>query len=156
MTPKFTVRVYGLLLNDQREILISDEFRFGRFFTKFPGGGVEHGEGLIEALQREFMEEIGIKIEVNALFYVNDFVQFSAFKSDEQLLSFYFWVTTSEGEKIPSSTYIIPFTEETEKQRWMPLSTISPDLFTFPIDQLVAKKLDEEDKATSGKRKRNT
>jgi hypothetical protein len=38
----------------------------------------------------------------------------------------------------------------------MPLSTISPDLFTFPIDQLVAKKLDEEDKATSGKRKRNT
>jgi ADP-ribose pyrophosphatase YjhB (NUDIX family) len=102
------------------------------------------------------MEEIGIKIEVNALFYVNDFVQFSAFKSDEQLLSFYFWVTTSEGEKIPSSTYIIPFTEETEKQRWMPLSTISPDLFTFPIDQLVAKKLDEEDKATSGKRKRNT
>lgn len=141
MTPKFTVRVYGLLLNDQREILISDEFRFGRFFTKFPGGGVEHGEGLIEALKREFMEELGIQIEVNALFYVNDFVQFSAFKSDEQLLSFYFWVTTSEVEKIPLSTYTIPFTEETEKQRWITLQGISPDLFTFPIDKLVAKKL---------------
>ena len=145
MTPKFTVRVYGLLLNDQREILISDEFRFGRFFTKFPGGGVEHGEGLIEALKREFMEEMGIQIEVNALFYVNDFVQFSAFKSDEQLLSFYFWVTTSEVEKIPLSTYTIPFTEETEKQRWIPLQGISPDLFTFPIDKLVAKKLGEEE-----------
>jgi 8-oxo-dGTP pyrophosphatase MutT (NUDIX family) len=145
MTPKFTVRVYGLLLNDQREILISDEFRFGRFFTKFPGGGVEHGEGLIEALKREFMEEIGIQIEVNALFYVNDFVQFSAFKSDEQLLSFYFWVSTSEWEKIPSDTYTIPFTEETEKQRWIPLQNIYPDLFTFPIDKLVAKKLGRDE-----------
>lgn len=143
MTPKFTVRVYGLLLNDQQEILISDEFRFGRFFTKFPGGGVEHGEGLIEALKREFMEEMGIQIEVNALFYVNDFVQFSAFKSDEQLLSFYFWVATSEWEKIPLSAYTIPFTEETEKQRWIPLQGLSPDFFTFPIDKLVAKKLSE-------------
>jgi 8-oxo-dGTP pyrophosphatase MutT (NUDIX family) len=145
MTPKFTVRVYGLLLNDQREILISDEFRFGRFFTKFPGGGVEHGEGLIVALKREFMEELGIQIEVNALFYVNDFVQFSAFKTDEQLLSFYFWVTTSEVEKIPLSTYTIPFTEETEKQRWITLQGISPDLFTFPIDKLVAKKLGRDE-----------
>lgn len=145
MTPKFTVRVYGLLMNEKQEILLSDEFRFGRFFTKFPGGGVEHGEGLIEALKREFMEEMGIQIEVNALFYVNDFVQFSAFKSDEQLLSFYFWVTTSEREKIPLSAYTIPFTEETEKQRWVPLQSISPDFFTFPIDQLVAKKLGEEE-----------
>jgi ADP-ribose pyrophosphatase YjhB (NUDIX family) len=150
------VRVYGILMHSDNRVLVSDEFIRGSYITKFPGGGLEFGEGTRDCLQREFMEEIGIKIEVNALFYVNDFVQFSAFKSDEQLLSFYFWVTTSEGEKIPSSTYIIPFTEETEKQRWMPLSTISPDLFTFPIDQLVAKKLDEEDKATSGKRKRNT
>lgn len=144
MTPKFTVRVYGLLVNDKQEILISDEFRFGRFFTKFPGGGVEHGEGLIEALKREFIEEIGINIEVNSLYYVNDFVQFSAFKSDEQLLSFYFWVSTSEWEKIPSSFYSIPFTEETEKQRWIPLEKISPDHFTFPIDRLLATKLWEE------------
>jgi mutator protein MutT len=141
MKPKFTVRVYGILINEHREVLVSDEFRFGHFFTKFPGGGVEHGEGLIDALQREFMEEMGITVEVKSLFYVNDFVQFSAFKSDEQLLSFYFWVTTTDWDSIANSPHTIPFTEETEKQRWVSLDVLTADAFTFPIDQLVAKQL---------------
>ena len=141
MIPKFTIRVYGLLVNENDEVLVSDEFRFGRFFTKFPGGGVEHGEGLIDALQREFMEEMGIEVEVKSLFYVNDFVQFSAFKSDEQLLSFYFWLTTAEWSMIANTPYTIPFDEETEKQRWIPITQLTSDLFTFPIDQLVASKL---------------
>ena len=102
---------------------------------------MEHGEGLIDALQREFMEEMGITVEVKSLFYVNDFVQFSAFKSDEQLLSFYFWVTTTDWDSIANSPHTIPFTEETEKQRWVSLDVLTADAFTFPIDQLVAKQL---------------
>jgi hypothetical protein len=34
-------RVYGILINDRQEVLISDEFRFGTYFRKFPGGGIE-------------------------------------------------------------------------------------------------------------------
>jgi len=45
--PRFNVRVYGLLINDRNEILISDEQEYGMQFSKFPGGGLEYGEGLI-------------------------------------------------------------------------------------------------------------
>ena len=88
MKPKFTVRVYGILINEHREVLVSDEFRFGHFFTKFPGGGVEHGEGLIDALQREFMEEMDQPINVLEYFFHNENIQPSAFKTNERLIKF--------------------------------------------------------------------
>ena len=61
---KFNVRVYGLLFNEQNQILISDEEEYGFQFSKFPGGGLEYGEGLIDGLIREFMEECNAEIEV--------------------------------------------------------------------------------------------
>ena len=72
---QFNIRVYGLLINDEQQILLSDEYRNGFAFTKFPGGGLVFGEGFSEALKREFLEEIGITIEVGELFYFNDFYQ---------------------------------------------------------------------------------
>ena len=38
---KFNVRVYGLLINECNQILISDEEEYGVRFSKFPGGGLE-------------------------------------------------------------------------------------------------------------------
>ena len=53
---RFNVRVYGIYITPQQQILLSDE-RIGDFcFTKFPGGGLEFGEGLHEALIREWKE----------------------------------------------------------------------------------------------------
>ena len=49
----FNIRVYGILINDKKQVLVSDEFIRGSYYTKFPGGGLEYGEGLIEALKRE-------------------------------------------------------------------------------------------------------
>ena len=71
----FNVRVYGLLINSNNELLLSDERRGGFSFTKFPGGGLEFGEGVVEALIREFSEELAIDVSVGDLFYVNDFFQ---------------------------------------------------------------------------------
>ena len=39
---RFNVRVYGLLFNDEKEVLVTDENRFGIQFTKFPGGGLRN------------------------------------------------------------------------------------------------------------------
>ena len=58
---RFNVRVYGLLMNDCEQILVADEvFKNGNRATKFPGGGLELGEGTREGLAREFKEETGI------------------------------------------------------------------------------------------------
>ncbi len=137
----FNLRVYGLLINDLNEVLVSDECRNGYSFTKFPGGGLEFGEGLKEGLQREFQEELGIEVEVKDLFYVNDFFQASAFNPNHQLISFYFKVSYPNWKSIEANQHDVPWTVEGEKQRWISLNTISPDDFTFPIDQIVAEKL---------------
>ena len=36
---RFTIRVYALILNDQNDVLVTDEFQLGMKMTKFPGGG---------------------------------------------------------------------------------------------------------------------
>ena len=137
---KFNIRVYGLLVQNEK-VLITDEIRFGRKMTKFPGGGLEFGEGTKEGLLREFQEELNVKIKVCELFYMNDFFQVSSFNSNEQLLSIYYFVELISGE-INSTE--IPFNFETNEPqcfRWMYLKEIMENDFTFPIDKEVVKKL---------------
>jgi 8-oxo-dGTP diphosphatase len=136
----FNLRVYGLIINEKREILLSDECRFGHFFTKFPGGGVEKGEGVIDALHREFREELNLEIEQATPFYYNDFYQESAFRKEDQIVSFYYLVKC-DNSKIMVENYEIPFQEETEKQRWISIADLSPNNLTFPIDKIVVDRI---------------
>ena len=138
----FNLRVYGLIINEKKEILLSDECRFGHFFTKFPGGGVEKGEGIINALHREFQEELNLKIEDATPFYFNDFYQESAFRKEEQIVSFYYLVKC-DISKIKVENYEIPFQEEKEKQRWISIALLNENNLTFPIDKVVVGKLKE-------------
>ena len=137
----FNVRVYGLLINSRNELLLSDEMREGFSFTKFPGGGLEFEEGLVDALIREFSEELAIDVTVGDLFYVNDFFQASAFNENHQLLSFYYFVNYNKCEAIGHEAYQFPLIEDGEKQRWVSINELSEDDFTFPIDQVVIGKL---------------
>ena len=137
----FNVRVYGLLINSNNELLLSDERRGGFSFTKFPGGGLEFGEGVVDALIREFSEELAIDVSVGDLFYVNDFFQVSAFNANHQLLSFYYFVNYNKCEEIGQETYQFPLIEDGEKQRWVAISDLTDIDFTFPIDKVVIEKL---------------
>ena len=87
----FNVRVYGILVNEHGEVLISDERTENVSFTKFPGGGLEYGEGLLDALKREYMEETGLEIEVVKHIYTTDFWEKSSF-NDSQIISIYYQV----------------------------------------------------------------
>jgi len=138
---RFNLRVYAIIRNDNKEILVSDERRGGVSFTKFPGGGLEWGEGLQACLQREIKEELNLSATIGALFYVNDFFQESAFRKEDQLLSFYYWATPEDLSQIVTKEHPIPLIEEGEAFRWVPQSSLHADLFTFPIDKVVAQKL---------------
>ena len=143
---QFNVRVYGLLINDNNEILISDEQEYGMRFTKFPGGGLEYGEGLTDGLKREFMEECFAEIDVLHHFYTTDFFVKSAF-NDSQIISVYYLVKNVNELDLSIKTKVFDFDGEGEVLqafRWLKLDTLSADDFTFPIDKYVAKLLIEQ------------
>src|SRR5206468_6399504 len=93
---RFNIRVYGVLINDQNQVLVSDEMIRGKNYTKFPGGGLEFGEGTRDCLQREFLEEMNLKVEVQEHLYTTDFFQISAFNPDHQIISIYYKVQALE------------------------------------------------------------
>jgi mutator protein MutT len=132
------LRVYGIIINEKDEVLVSDELRFGNAFTKFPGGGLEWGEGTKDCLKREIQEELGLSTEIGDLFYVNEFFQQSAFRKNDQLTSFYYRVAKIDCSQIPITNHRFPLTEEGEKFRWISRSEISADSMTFPLDKIVA------------------
>ena len=71
-TKTFNIRAYGLLISKKNEVLISREMVKGNLITKFPGGGLEFGEGLSECLIREFKEELDVDIQIISHFYTTD------------------------------------------------------------------------------------
>jgi len=140
---KFNIRVYGLLTNKKGQLLIADESRFGKEFTKFPGGGLEWGEGLKDCLIREFKEELGITIEVNEQFYCTDFFIASAFNKNDQLISLYYKVSYDLVDEIDLVEIGNKLEGDQEKFRWINLNEIAEETFTFPIDRLVGKLISE-------------
>lgn len=137
---RYNPRVYGIIRNLNGEVLISDECRNGHSFTKFPGGGLEFGEGLMDCLKRELSEELTIEATIGEFIYVNDFYQQSAFRKSDQLISFYYEIIEYSGE-ILATNHAVPVTEEGEKFRWVTIDELSPEMMTFPIDKLVVQKL---------------
>lgn len=138
---RYNLRVYGIIINEKKEILVTDERRFETSFTKFPGGGLEFGEGLKDGISRELKEELGLNAEIGDLFYVNDFFQVSAFRDTDQLLSFYYRINKINFSSIPVSNHEFPLKEDGEKFRWISLSELNSEMFTFPIDKVVVEKL---------------
>ena len=141
--PRFNVRVYGLLINDRNEILISDEQEYGMQFSKFPGGGLEYGEGLIDGLKREFVEECNVEVDVLEHFYTTDFFVKSAF-NDNQVISVYYLVENLSPLNLMFKTVQFDFDGEgdiLQSFRWIKLTALSEDDVTFPADKHVVKLL---------------
>jgi len=141
-----SIRVYGLLTNTDNEILISDEKEYGMLFSKFPGGGLEYGEGTIDGLKREFMEECNAEVEVLSHFYTTDLFMKSAF-SDAQIISIYYMVKNTAPLQLNFKTEPFDFDEEgdvLQAFRWVKISDLKIGDVTFPIDQHVVKLLREQ------------
>jgi len=139
----FNVRVYGLLINQHHEVLISDEQEYGFCFSKFPGGGLELGEGLIDGLKREFVEECEAEIDVLSHFYTTDFFEKSSF-NDSQVISVYYLVKEKAPLQLAFKDVIYDFDGEGEilqAFRWVKIKDLDIETITFKTDKTVAQLL---------------
>lgn len=144
----FNVRVYGILLGENKQVLVSDEYIRGDYITKFPGGGLEFGEGTRACLKREFKEEMDLDVEVTKHLYTTDFFQMSAFNPEHQIISIYYFVKALEPIRAPLRTKPFDFDarelevyaekKETETFRFIDWATFNEESVTLPIDKVVA------------------
>lgn len=150
---RFNIRVYGILINERREVLVSDEIIRGNYFTKFPGGGLEYGEGTRDCLRREFMEEMNLAVEVGEHLYTTDFFQHSAFHPDHQIISIYYLVKALEPISARLSDTPFDFDEaqmavyhqqqEIETFRFISWEELTEESVSLPIDKKVVKMIRE-------------
>ena len=68
------INVVACVLKKNKKILIASRPKMKTFsgFFEFPGGKVEKGEYLIEALDREIFEELGVSLDFNEIYYLNN------------------------------------------------------------------------------------
>ena len=151
---KFNVRVYGILLNEQKQVLVSDEYIRGEYYTKFPGGGLEFGEGTRECLQREFKEEMNLDVSIEDHIYTTDIFQMSAFTPDHQIIAIYYFAKALQPITVPIRTAAFDFdeqqlqvyeqTKQIETFRFIDWKNFTADAITLPIDKIVTTLLREK------------
>jgi len=137
----FNIRVYGILINEKNQLLVTDELINGHKITNLPGGGLEFGDGTIDCIKREFIEETKNEIEVIEHFYTTDFFQKSAYNNTHQIMSIYYKVKPSSTFKIISTEKIFDFGDELnyiQTFRWVDIPKINENTFTLPIDKVIA------------------
>ncbi|PTN10283.1 NUDIX domain-containing protein [Mangrovibacterium marinum] len=142
----FNIRVYGLFVQNG-SVLVSDEYQLGMRMTKFPGGGLEFGEGTIDCLKREIHEECNQEICDIRHFYTTDFFQQALFFDDHQLLSIYYTARFTEPLNFSTSRKAFDFSTNkngNQSFRWQAIASLREDDFSFPIDKHVANLLKQK------------
>ena len=147
---RLNVRVYGLCLDPVNGLLVADERIQGRSITKLPGGGLEFGEGTLDCLKREFMEETGQAVNIMRHFYTTDFFVRSFFElsPDSQIISIYYLVESKDWAQIKTSSNKFDFEyihgKESESFRWVNIVELENETdIVLPIDKVVVEKLVE-------------
>ena len=139
---RFNVRAYFILFNEAKDaVLVSDELIFGNAYTKFPGGGVDFGEGPADTVVREAMEEMKQPIEVTGHFYTTDFYLPSFFHPADQIISIYYTARMIGAQQFTDAHIAFDFKQRIyneESFRWVKLSSIREDMFHFDADKKVA------------------
>jgi mutator protein MutT len=90
----------GVILKDRRLLVTRSA---GKDVFVAPGGKLENGETPEEALEREIMEEVRVKIDVSRLEKLGTFQAIAAGHEDKTLEMNVFIIHEMFGEPIPSS-----------------------------------------------------
>ena len=133
------LRVYGIAIHNDR-LLVCDEFWFNTLMTKFPGGGLEYGEGIIDCLKRECREEFGQEIHSLSHFFTTETFQETRFRPGHQLISIYYRMQLEDPDAIDAKAIPFDFPRLREGAmafRWIHLDELHPDMFILPLDKKV-------------------
>ena len=148
---RFNVRVYFLLvagaseaslgqgvagLTAEDEVLVSDEVIAGRNCTKWPGGGLEFGEGPRDCALREAREELGQDIVLGPLVHATGTFVRSAWRPEEQVLCHYYLARLDEPPGFPITE--VPFPADAsivQSFRWVRLADFDGSALTFATDR---------------------
>lgn len=148
----FNIRVYGIIITNDKQVLVSDEFIRGAYITKFPGGGLELGEGTRDCLKREMKEELNLEVEIGEHIYTTDFYQKSAFNPVHQIISIYYFVHPLEPITVNFKNTLFDFEPhqiadpngESEVFRLINWNEFNEEAVTLPIDKVVVTMLKEK------------
>ena len=136
MIDKINVRVYATIVKDNKVLVLHEEY-VGEQLMKFPGGGLEFGESVLECVQRELDEELNIKVKnIEHLYTQEDFLV-SKFRNSEQLLTIYYLAEMIDENELLIMDPCI------DKIEWVSLET-KENPFPLPIDKIVFEKLKEK------------
>lgn len=128
----FNVRIYALLEHKGKVLVIHEPFQ-GKLIYKFPGGGLEFGEGTKQCLIREFKEELNLDVEISSHFYTQDFFVLNAFDPSEQVILIYYKATITD--KALSQLKILD--ADIYELLWLSKEELNVDKFTLDADKVV-------------------
>lgn len=88
------IRCSALILDKKDEfvLLIQQRNRFGELYWWIPGGGLEENESTEEGINRELYEELGIKMEYDDCFILEDILPNRHYKK------YYTWIGRIDKE----------------------------------------------------------
>lgn len=140
---RFNVRVYFIITGNQDEVLVSDEVIHGGYYTKFPGGGLEFGEGPKACCEREAREELGQEIEVLEHLYTTDFFVRSAFYPSHQVLAVYYRARLIEAPRflVATEPHMHNSSSQVESFRWVSRVKLLSGGLSFAADQIALQHL---------------
>ena len=123
--PTHIVSAGAIVLNDRGEVLLVKDVRKDAW--TFPGGIIEEGEGVLDGVKREVLEETGITVEVGELFCVTSntckYPGYNGVKVVPTKVMLDFVCRATGGTPRPS--------EENSKTAWFPLDQ-ARELITAP------------------------
>lgn len=121
----------AIITENHHILLIKKQDEAGVYYI-FPGGGQEKGETLEQAVHRECLEELDVKVQVRELGYIREYIgknhEFSEMDMEVHQIEFYFRCAIQE-----TSIYGKPPQPDTDQigVEWLPLQHLA-DFRIYP------------------------
>ena len=121
---RFRASVYALIKHEDNILLV--QTRTTHAYT-FPGGGIDLGEKMADALKREVREETGIDIKIGEMFHVQE----EFFYFDPEDIGYHAFLFFFNCKPITTDLQngVIPEDFRTHQPSWVPLDKIDPEAF---------------------------